>query len=37
VKSLEQYWAAGCNALGLRWVPLFETGVPLAAADLPDV
>jgi hypothetical protein len=30
-------WMPGASSLGLRWVPLFETGVVLESADLPDV
>ena len=30
-------WMAGASALGLRWVPLFETGTPLTQTDLPLV
>jgi len=33
----KEHWAPGCHALGLRWVPLFETGFPLAMPDVPDV
>ncbi|RKH02103.1 hypothetical protein [Corallococcus carmarthensis] len=32
-----RYWVPGCVALGLRWVPLFRTGVPLQKEDLGPV
>ena len=33
----KRYWLPGSEALGLQWVPLFETGIPLAQDDVPDV
>lgn len=35
--TFRQRWSPGCDALGLRWLPLFETGISLTAADLPEV
>ncbi len=32
-----QYWKQGGEILGLRWVPMFETGIPLHADDIPHV
>ena len=31
------HWLPVARALGLEWVPLFATGVPVAAADLAAV
>jgi hypothetical protein len=36
-KVFRQYWPRASEALGLKWVPLFETGIPLDTADVPDV
>jgi len=33
----KRYWLPASEALGLQWVPLFETGIPLAKEDVPDV
>ena len=33
----QRYWLPGSEALGLQWVPLFETGIPLGKDDVPDV
>ena len=33
----KRYWLPGSEALGLKWVPLFETGIPLGKDDIPDV
>jgi hypothetical protein len=30
-------WLAGATTLGLRWVPLFESGTAIDREDLPDV
>lgn len=30
-------WLPGSRALGLRWVPMFETGTPVTADDIPDI
>jgi hypothetical protein len=32
-----RHWAPACEALELRWVPLFETGLPLEREDIADV
>ncbi|RKG75300.1 hypothetical protein D7V88_33705 [Corallococcus terminator] len=32
-----RYWVPGCDALGLRWVPLFKTGIPVQKEDLGSV
>lgn len=32
-----RFWAPACEALQLRWVPMFATGIPLDRADVPDV
>lgn len=31
------YWKQGGQVLGLRWVPMFETGIPVQEDDIPDV
>ena len=31
------YWKQGAQVLGLRWVPLFETGIPVQEDDIADV
>jgi hypothetical protein len=31
------HWMRGCRDLGLRWVPQFETGIPLSKDDIPEV
>ena len=36
-EAFRRYWVPGCDALGLRWVPLFQTGVPLQREDLAQV
>jgi hypothetical protein len=33
----KRYWLPGSEALGLQWVPLFETGIPLGKDDVPVV
>ena len=33
----KRYWLPGSESLGLKWVPLFETGIPLAKEEVPDV
>ena len=33
----QQTWLPACTALGLQWVPLFESGLPLTKADRPFV
>jgi len=35
--TFKRHWVPGCEALGLKWVPLFETGIPLEVVDLPVV
>ncbi|CAM3840969.1 hypothetical protein G4177_19925 [Corallococcus sp. ZKHCc1 1396] len=35
--AFRRYWVPGCDALGLRWIPLFSTGVPLQKEDLGAV
>ena len=32
----KRYWLPGSEALGLKWVPLFETGIPLGKDDIPE-
>jgi len=32
-----RFWAPACEALQLRWVPMFATGIPLDQADVVDV
>ena len=36
-RIFEEYWQPMCSALGLRWVPLFQSGLPLKSDDIPDV
>ena len=31
------HWQPLCRALGLIWVPLFQTGIPVYAADVDDI
>lgn len=31
------YWRQGGQVLGLRWVPMFETGIPVQEDDISDV
>lgn len=31
------YWAPAAQTLGLSWVPLFRTGVPVNADDIADI
>ena len=33
----QRYWLPAVQALGLKFVPLFETGFPVSPDDLPDV
>jgi hypothetical protein len=33
----KSYWVPASETLGLKWVPLFETGIPLAKEEVPDV
>lgn len=37
LSTFREVWLPACRALGLRWVPLFETGIPLNVEDVPDV
>lgn len=32
-----QYWLTAALELGLRWVPLFQSGLPIPLADRDDV
>ena len=32
-----KHWLPGAYELDLKWVPLFESGIPLAMDDLPAV
>jgi hypothetical protein len=36
-ETFRSYWKQGGQALGLRWVPMFETGTPVQPDDIPDV
>ena len=29
----EKYWQPACSKLGLQWVPLFQSGLPLRKSD----
>jgi hypothetical protein len=33
----KRHWLPGSEALGQKWVPLFETGIPVDAEDIPEV
>ncbi|MDP2316560.1 MAG: hypothetical protein Q8P41_26945 [Pseudomonadota bacterium] len=33
----EELWVPACGTLGLRWVPCFQSGIPITSEDLPDV
>lgn len=33
----KRHWLPACEALALRWVPMFETGIPLEPLDIPPV
>lgn len=33
----KRYWVPASEGLGLKWVPLFETGIPVGKDDVPDV
>ena len=35
--AFRKYWQPGCAALHLRWVPLFQTGLPLQQEDISSV
>lgn len=32
-----RYWLPLCDVLGLQWIPLFQTGLPIGGEDLGDV
>jgi hypothetical protein len=36
-RVFEDYWQPAATKLGLKWVPLFQTGLPLTMDDLPVV
>lgn len=36
-QTFREVWLPACEALGLKWVPMFETGIPIAIEDVPDV
>jgi hypothetical protein len=36
-ESFKEYWLPAVSRLSLEWIPLFETGVPLAYEDIGDV
>jgi hypothetical protein len=33
----KRYWSPVCAALGLKWVPLFQTGLPVGMDDIGEV
>lgn len=33
----EEYWQPACSKLGLKWIPLFQTGLPLEVEDISSV
>ncbi|WP_437675556.1 hypothetical protein [Sorangium sp. So ce131] len=35
--TFREVWMPAAVTLGLQWVPLFETGIPVDRSDLPDV
>ncbi|WP_437793350.1 hypothetical protein [Sorangium sp. So ce693] len=35
--TFKEFWVPAAEALGLQWVPLFETGIPVERSDLPGV
>ncbi len=36
-KVFEDYWRPACLTLGLKWIPLFQSGLPLTGEDVPYV
>jgi hypothetical protein len=36
-KIFEEYWQPASATLGLKWIPLFQVGLPLNAQDVPDI
>jgi hypothetical protein len=36
-QTFREVWLPACKALGLKWVPMFETGIPIDVDDVPDV
>jgi hypothetical protein len=36
-RIFDEYWQPACKALGLKWIPLFQSGLPLPPEDIPDV
>ena len=36
-RVFEDYWQPAARKLGLKWVPLFQTGLPLEQEDIPVV
>jgi hypothetical protein len=36
-RVFEDYWQPAAQKLGLKWVPLFQTGLPIESEDIPPV
>jgi hypothetical protein len=36
-RVFEEYWQPAALELGLKWIPLFQSGLPLSAEDIPEV
>jgi len=37
MSTFREYWLPACKVLGLKWIPMFETGIPVRVEDVPDV
>jgi len=37
MSTFRELWLPACEVLGLKWVPQFETGIPVSVEDVPDV
>jgi hypothetical protein len=36
-EAFEVYWLPAARLLGLRWLPLFQAGVPISKSDVPSI
>ena len=36
-RTFEEYWQPASAALNLKWIPLFQIGLPIDAQDVPDI
>jgi hypothetical protein len=35
--AFKEFWAPGCLALGLEWIPQFHSGLELRKEDIPQI